>query len=496
MKKYIITILATCIIAVPAIYVTAKQADLAGSWYSASPEALKREITGYLENVSIEKIDGNVIGAIAPHAGIKYSGPIAAFTYKALTDKDPDTVIVVGFTHRKHYPYSVSVFNEDSYITPLGAVAIDKSITSKLIAYDKSIRSIPVAFVSENSIELEIPFIQVTLNSPKLVLIAICDQNIATCSILADALHDVLKDEKNFVMIASADMSHHLPYDVAEKIDAKTIESIKQFDPGYFFKKSLECRNDQRMCGFGAVYSVMEASRKLGADKARILKYANSGDVTGVKSSVVGYMSAVFIETDEPVNEDPGKEEEEGDMFNAEQHKQLLTVARDTIRHYLETGERLDPKVDDEMLKQDMGTFVTLHKNGQLRGCIGHMEATGPLCTTVRDMAIAAATGDPRFPAVTIDELDDIDIEISALSPMKKIDDYNQLKIPGQGVMVRMGWRGGVYLPQVAEETGWTRDEFMDSLCAHKAGIPKDAWKTGECDIYVFTAEVFGERDK
>ena len=149
----------------------------------------------------------------------------------------------------------------------------------------------------------------------------------------------------------------------------------------------------------------------------------------------------------------------------------------------------------DEVLKRDMGAFVTLHKNGQLRGCIGHMVATGPLYLTVRDMAIAAAAQDPRFSPVTLGDMDDIDIEVSALSPMEKIDDPAKIEPGRHGVMVRMGGRSGVYLPQVAIETGWDRDQFMDSLCAHKAGIPADAWRTGECDIYIFTAEVFGEKD-
>ena len=183
-------------------------------------------------------------------------------------------------------------------------------------------------------------------------------------------------------------------------------------------------------------------------------------------------------------------------MFSQEQKDKLLKMARDTIEQYLKTGKRLEAEAEDEILKEEMGAFVTLHKNGQLRGCIGHIIGTQPFYLTVRDMAIASATEDPRFPPVTLDEMDDIDIEISALSPMKKVEDYNEIEIPGDGVMVRMGYRSGVYLPQVATETGWDREEFMNSLCAHKAGIPINAWKTGECEVYTFKAEVFGEKEK
>jgi AmmeMemoRadiSam system protein A len=160
----------------------------------------------------------------------------------------------------------------------------------------------------------------------------------------------------------------------------------------------------------------------------------------------------------------------------------------------LKTGKRLEVEAD-EAFTEEMGAFVTLHKKGQLRGCIGNIVGTQPFYLTVRDMSIASATEDPRFPRVTLEEMDDIDIEISALSPMKKVNDHSEVQIPGHGVMVRQGVRGGVYLPQVATEAGWDKEEFMNSLCAHKAGISLDAWKTGECDIYVFTAEVFGEKE-
>jgi len=199
--------------------------------------------------------------------------------------------------------------------------------------------------------------------------------------------------------------------------------------------------------------------------------------------------------SDSPVLSAAGTHPGEGDMFNPEQRQKLLKIARESIEHYLSTGTVPDVQVEDEVLKQDMGAFVTLHKGGMLRGCIGHMTATGPLYLTVRDMAIAAATQDPRFPRVSGNEMSGIDLEISALSPMKKIDDPGIIEMGKHGVIVRMGFRSGVYLPQVAIETGWTRDQFMDSLCAHKAGIPEDAWRTGDCDIYIFTAEVFGERD-
>ncbi|RKY42687.1 MAG: hypothetical protein DRP85_02120 [Candidatus Makaraimicrobium thalassicum] len=484
-------------------YAGAKESDLAGSWYSASPAVLRAELEGYLRNARVSEIKGDITGAIAPHAGFRFSGPVAAYTYKALAGKDLNTVIVVGLPHRRYFPGRIAVFSEETFVTPLGKALIDTDISKKLIAYDESIQSIPQAFKSEQSIEMEIPFIQLTLKDARLVLVTLCDQRMENCRLLADALCDILCDEKNFVLIASSDMSHYLSYKAAGEKDARTIKIIKAFDSDLFYRKCLEeSRPDSLMCGYGAVYTVMTVCRRLGADRTEILKYANSGDSSGMKDRVVGYMSAVFVkpekvrsgEKEASGQENYDNKKKERGMFSQAQKERLLSISRESLRCYLENGKRLDVEVEDEALKQDMGAFVTLRKHGQLRGCIGHMDATGPLYLTIRDMAIAAATEDPRFPPVTFDELDDVDIEISVLSPMKKIDDYNEIEMGKHGVMVRTGWRSGVYLPQVADETGWDREQFMNSLCSHKAGIPADAWKTGACDIYVFTAEVFGEK--
>lgn len=182
-------------------------------------------------------------------------------------------------------------------------------------------------------------------------------------------------------------------------------------------------------------------------------------------------------------------------MLNKEERKKLLQLARNAIISYLITGKTPEIRDVDFLPNEDMGAFVTLHKKGQLRGCIGNLIAGGPLCLAVRDMAIEAATSDPRFRPVTIEEMNDIDIEISALSPLEKIEDTEKIVAGKHGVLVRSGFASGVYLPQVATEQGWNREQFMDSLCGQKAGMPHDAWRKGECDMYIFKAQVFGEKE-
>ena len=489
--KAVIIFLFICTLIVPPA-LEAKQADFAGYWYPEDPKALKRDIDTYLRGAEVEEVKGDIIGAIVPHAGYKASGSVAGYVFKAVKQKNPDTVIIVGFTHRRFFKNSITIFTDKAFYTPLGKAEIDMDLTKRLLIFDDNIKDIPEAFSEENSVEMEVPFAQATLEGAKFVLIAISDQNMETCRILADALYHVLKGRDNYVILASTDLSHYKSYSEANRMDKETIDEIKKFDPESFYFYSLK-RNHEPMCGSGAVYSVMLASEKLGADEVKVLKYANSGDTTRMKSRVVGYLSALFVKSGERKTSMINKGE--GEMFNENQKKELLKIARNSISHYLKTGKKLDAEVDDAALKENMGAFVTLHKDGKLRGCIGHMEAAEPLYLTVRDMAIASAVEDYRFGAVTEDELDDIDIEISALSPMERIEDPSIIEMGKHGVKVRMGWRGGVYLPQVADETGWTREEFMNSLCAHKAGLPMDAWKTGECDIYIFTAEVFGEKD-
>ncbi|MBN1353517.1 MAG: AmmeMemoRadiSam system protein B [Candidatus Omnitrophica bacterium] len=506
-------LLALLLSAIPASAVI-KTSDLAGRWYTSSEEDLRKELDSYLDSVNLPKFSGKIIGLISPHAGLPYSGPVAAYGFKAISGQSIKTVIVVGFSHRQHYD-GIAVLDEDGFKTPLGVVEIDREITQEFIKENPKIRDYPQAFSGENSIEMQIPFLQAVLGDFKIVLIAIGDQSMANCRITGESLYDVLKSRKDFILIASTDMSHYLSYDNAESTDSYTISLVKEFDADKFFRENL-LKDRNLMCGYGAVFAVMRASAMLGADETKILKYANSGDTWGDKSRVVGYLSAAFIKSENrnpsrmkdasrEILRDPanaGKSEisnpKQGDknMLNEPQREKMLKLARNSIEHYLKTGKRLNVTESDPVLNREMGAFVTLHEKGELRGCIGNLIGQGPFYLTVRDMAVEAATGDPRFAPVRPEEMKDIDIEISALSPLEKIENPEMIEMGKHGVVVRNASRGGVYLPQVATETGWSREEFMNSLCGHKAGMVANAWKTGKCDIYIFTAEVFRERDK
>jgi len=503
MKKIIFFLIISALL-INISFAETKHADKAGTWYPASSTELSSMLEGYLVKADPKKLDDKIIGLISPHAGYRFSGPVAAYGFKSLKGRNIKVAIIIGFNHSVFHN-GIAVSDYDSFQTPLGDIPINKEISNALIAQDKNIYALKKAFYDEQSTEMQIPFLQLVLEDFSIVVLSIGNQTLDNCQTLANALYEVLKDRDDYVLIGSTDMSHYLPYNKNNELDNFTISNIEKFDGADLFTVS-SLKGHRLMCGHGAVCATMMASKKLGADTMEILNHANSGDVSFDKRAVVGYLSAAMVTSGASSKKekkiDGGREssptntkEGVGNMLNAAQRTKMLKLARDSIMFYLKNGKKIEVHEDDPVLTTEMGAFVTLHKSGQLRGCIGNMIGRGPFYIAVRDMAVEAAIRDPRFRPVMISEMKDIDIEVSALSPMEKITDPEKIVMGKHGVMVRQGFRSGVYLPQVATETGWDREQFMNSLCSQKAGIAQDAWKTGECEIYIYTAEVFGEKE-
>jgi len=181
-------------------------------------------------------------------------------------------------------------------------------------------------------------------------------------------------------------------------------------------------------------------------------------------------------------------------VLSVSAQSEALKIARKTLGKYLTGGKIPVYHPRNPQLSQLLGCFVTLRNNHQLRGCIGLFEPKEPLYKVIQKMAIAAATQDPRFPPVTADELKEIKIEISVMSPKKKIDNWQGIKLGKQGVMIQKGPHAGTFLPQVATETGWSLEEFLSQLCTQKAGLPADAYKDPSVNLYTFEAQVFEEK--
>ncbi|MFW5982651.1 MAG: AmmeMemoRadiSam system protein A [Candidatus Brocadiia bacterium] len=182
-------------------------------------------------------------------------------------------------------------------------------------------------------------------------------------------------------------------------------------------------------------------------------------------------------------------------MLSEEARDELLDIARKSVESAVRGETVPELESDNEKLQDKVGAFVTLKTNGHLRGCLGRFTSDLPLWETVQKMAVAAATEDPRFMGNRIqpEELDQVKIEISVLSPLEKTDDPMELELGTHGIYVQKGRRTGCFLPQVATETGWSKEEFLQRCCSGKAGLSPDAWKDPDTDVYLFTAEVIGE---
>lgn len=461
-----------------------KEPNVAGSFYPDNPAALSEMVDKFLEAAIPESVSGDIFAIVAPHAGYGYSGQTAAYAYKLIKDKPYKTVVVIGTSHQYGFT-GVSVYPEGVFRTPLGDLQIDKDFTRNLLYQDKQITFDPDAFAREHSVEVQLPFLQHSLKGFKIVPVVIGDASYETCKRLAELLKAAIGERKDVLVVVSTDMYHGYDFQEADIVDQLTISYLKNMDSQGLYYGLREGR--LQLCGgFGMVTALILAG-ELGHNKLKVLNYTNSAVVTGNKNKgswTVGYVSCAIDQEKEGVA-----------MLNKEQRKKLLGLARNSIKAYLETGKKPEVKETDLVLNKELGAFVTLHEHGELRGCVGSLIGREPLYLTIRDMAIEAAVGDPRFMPVKPEELKDIEMEISVLSPMERITDVGVIEMGKHGVLVKRGFRSGVYLPQVATETGWPKEEFLSSLCAHKAGLSPDAWKDKDTEIYIFTAEVFSEKE-
>ena len=465
-----------------------REPALAGSWYPGDPEILSRDVKRYLENAKEEKVDGEIVALVSPHAGYMYSGQVAAYAYKLIEGKSFDTVVVVGPSHR--FPFKgASLWDRGGFRTPLGVVPVDDELSKKLMEKRKEIRFIPEAHNQENSLELQIPFLQTVLKSFKLVPIAMePDWSWETCQYLASAIAETVRGKK-VLLVASTDLSHYYTYNIAIELDRIFLNHIERFDIEGLNRDLKSNRTEA--CGGGPVVTIMLAAKTLGANQGKVLKYLNSGDVTGDRSRVVGYAAGVFYKT--VGGKEKMKEEKKVGVdlgLNEEEKKTLHHIAKTVIENKARGKAVPEFKIGSPILKENRGAFVTIQKKGQLRGCIGYIEGHGPLHKTIEEMAEAAAFRDPRFSPVKEKELPELDIEISVLTPLKRIKDVNEIQVGKHGIYIVRGMWAGLLLPQVATEYGWDRLAFLEHTC-QKAGLPPNAWKEKDIEIYIFSADIF-----
>ncbi len=464
-----------------------RKAAVAGSFYPGEAKALSRQVRDFLSRAPQEKVAGEIVALVSPHAGYMYSGQVAAHSFKLVEGMKFDTVVVVAPSHRVYFQ-GASVYDRGGYETPLGILPIDADLGQKLMKESELIRFYPQAHSQEHSLEVQLPFLQEALGKFNLLPVVIGDQVYPTCAAVGKAIARVVKG-KRVLLVASTDLSHFHPYDQAVKLDTLFLESLKTFDPQKLHQEIRAGKTEA--CGGGPVISVMTAARELGANQVQVLKYLNSGDVTGDRSGVVGYAAAVFLHNPAlPAKQTEVKKAGIDLGLTEEEKRNLRQIAQSSIEARLQgkTSPRMEGLTDT--LKEKRGAFVSLHRKGQLRGCIGLIQATKPLHQTVAEMAAAAAFDDPRFSPLTPGELGDLELEISVLTPLRQIKDIKEIEVGKHGIYIKKGFYAGLLLPQVATEYHWEPITFLEETC-RKAGLPRQAWQEKDTEIYIFSADIF-----
>lgn len=453
-----------------------RKAAFAGQFYPGERDALSRQIDGFLKESSQPALEAGVLGLIVPHAGYTYSGRIAACAYAAAAGSSYDTVVIIGPAHRVGFE-GCSVYPEGGYETPLGVAEIDAPLAEK-IATAGGFVFLPQAHREEHAVEVQVPFIQKTFPQAKIVPILMGRPVSETVFALSAALKKCLPGTRTLV-VASTDLSHFLTHEEASELDKKTIQMIRQHQTTSLLHK-IE-RGANLMCGGGPVVSVLQYVGAYPGTTVQVLSYADSSAAGGPRDRVVGYFAGALVSPSSPPTF----------SLSAPEKDQLLRLSRTALRQSV-----LSQPVDiaapaNPNLRLPRGAFVTLKKKGVLRGCIGFTEPRLPLYQSVAQAAVFAASRDPRFSPVKESELSDLEIEISVLGPLVKVDAPRSIKVGTHGLMIEKNGARGLLLPQVAVENHWNRSTFLQQTC-RKAGLPPDAWKSG-ARIYTFEALVFHE---
>lgn len=462
-----------------------REAEVAGQFYPADKEELSNKIESYLENTSKVEANGKPRVLFVPHAGLSYSGQTAAWGFSQLQGHDYSHVVILSANHQ--LPNSkAAVYSKGIWQTPLGDTEIDESFASNLIDNEANIIPNTELFTGDHTIEVELVFLQSILNNFKIVPVILGQVNDATIETLAGKL-SYLMDEKTLLLV-STDLSHYPTWEDAGKVDENTIQAILSGREGSYIDgvskiNISDYQNLQTLaCGDKAIRVALKTAELLGVNDLRKIAYSNSGDVTGDKTKVVGYAAIAGYKDFLPESQ-----------LDEQTKEEALTIARNTLETYLTTKKVPLLYPNNRYLYKPLGVFVTLNKVHNLRGCIGRFEPADPLYEVIQDTAIDAALHDSRFDPVQPSELEDIEIEISIMTPKVIEDSWQDIELGRHGVVIQKGSKSGTFLPQVATDTGWSKEEFLSQLCSQKAGLPKDCYKDPSVDIYTFEAQVFSE---
>ena len=472
-RTYTLVIVAALILLIGGIAILnadgkVKEPAVAGAFYPADKAALAAMVNAFLSQADSPKQDGELVALIAPHAGYEYSGQVAAYTYRQLAGRKIDTVILIGPSHYASFT-GVSVYTDAAMRTPLGDVTINRAMAKSLLDEKADVAFNRAAFAKEHSLEVQLPFLQTVLKDFTLVPVVVGSPTQASFSSLTSKLLAIMRKNPNVIMIASTDLSHYHDYGTAKTMDRKVIDATTRMSPDNL--EALLSSGEGEMCGGYPVLFTLAVAQGLGATDGALYRYANSGDVTGDKTRVVGYAAMGLYRA----------------HLTERERRELLDLAKKTIASYVKSGKTLEYSGSDPRFLANGAVFVTINRQGSLRGCIGNIIPVMPLHRSVISNAVAACSRDPRFAPMSREELKDMEVEVTVLSPLVPLDDIKNIVIGRHGLYLTNGMQSGVLLPQVAEEYHWDVPTFLEQVSL-KAGMSKDAWKNSQ--LYTFTADV------
>jgi AmmeMemoRadiSam system protein B/AmmeMemoRadiSam system protein A len=477
-----------------------RSSAVAGQFYPESATILKLAIEKFMEDALPPQAE-KPLAIVVPHAGYIYSGQICADGWNQVRGGAYDIVVILGTNHTATGLRKIALYPGNGFRTPLGTAMVDVDLTAALLAASPDCALDKGPHVREHSVEVQIPFVQILFPQAKIVAAIVGEADAALCTRFGNALASVLKGRRALI-VASSDLSHYPSAKDAEDADMKTLEAVATLDPAALHT-TVRTQMARRLpnlstcaCGEAPIMAAMAAAKAMGATGGKVVSYAHSGNLPiGERERVVGYGAVVLAanpKKEAPTVQPAVATTAEGTIGPADR-KYLLRLARETISRFLTIKMVPLPRLSSPVLREPRGVFVTLKKRGELRGCIGRMIPDRPLAELVGAMALQSAFEDTRFSPVTLRELADLEIEISVLTPMKPVSGPNDIVVGRDGVLLRKGGKSAVFLPQVAPEQGWGRDEMLNHL-SQKAGLPSGAWRDG-ASFLTFQAVVFGEAE-
>jgi AmmeMemoRadiSam system protein B/AmmeMemoRadiSam system protein A len=415
---------------------------VAGYFYPASASEINAMMEKFVDkNASKEE----VVGLLVPHAGYQYSGAVTGATVSRIKFKD--TFIIMGPTH-SGLGLPFSVWTEGTWKTPLGEVEVDAELAKQMVATSRYLEEDYRAHQEEHAVEVQIPFLQYIKPDVKIVPVILAGAPAATYKEIGrDIARAIIELKREAVIMASGDMTHYEPHEVAKEKDMKAVEAMLDLDADELTRRYRQLNIS--MCAYGPVACLIAAAKELRVTGAELVKYQTSGDTTGDKSAVVGYAGVIFKKT--PMHP-------------------IAALAKETVETYVREGERptMPTELTPEMLAKS-GVFVSIHKKGELRGCIGTFEPQEEsVAEEIITNAISSATRDPRFPPISPDELKDLDYSVDVLTQPELVEDESQLDPRKYGVIVECDWRKGLLLPDLE---GVDSVEYQIDICRQKGGI-------------------------